>query len=648
MWAPMDRPTPTQSVRPRARRQGRPGSQPILVEESVGELVASGARGLVHLGGPAGSGKTVALRLLAERFSGQRATFLDDPAAEALQVDADGLQVYAARSPVARSHLLQLALAPWGEDEVLELLLRAAPERCGELYAPLIADPFAPALEGLPELWSAVVDACLAGQRPDVARALQSRLHRTLGSGARRRLVRAAAFSAVMRDTDRAARLWRDLAVRHAPAPGDRLARHAAAQLLLSAEHLSLPLRAGRVPDHLVDRLPPELLARAGARCARSSRARKVLERQAESVPSARATAASLLHAGDPSWLAGFLRAGRRETFELALGHFPGARLAGVRAGYVRFSSASLRESDWSGADLLELCAIRADLARASFHGACIGRFDARGADLDQADLSRLCCEQAFFAGSRLTRAQARAAELPAATFTQADLAGADFTGARLQASSLAGADLTGADFTAARLGRACMQGASVAGLCLARADLAGATLRGLDLRTADLLGANLAGADLSRGNLEGLVLPQAKLEGAFLIKAYLTGSRLRGADLCNARLTEAGLAEVDWEGADLREADFTRASFHLGSSRSGLLAGYPSQGTRTGFYTDARVDLGHRRPEDVRKANLCHTNLLGADVWAADFYLVDLRGAHYSSEQERHFRATGAILGAP
>ena len=264
-------------VRPRARRADRPGAEALLLEESVAELLASGARGLVFLGGPAGSGKTVAVRLLAERFPDRAGVFWDEPSDAALAAGTARLQLYAAREPVAGPHLLKLALAPWGEDELLELLLLRAPERCGELYPRLCADPFAPRLEGLPELWAAVVEACLEGRRPDVAGALQSRLHGTLGTGARRRLVRAAAFSAVMRDTDHAERLWRRLAELHPPAPGDRLAHHAAARLLLAAEHLLLPLRAGRVPDDLALCLSPELLARAGARCARSSRARKAV-----------------------------------------------------------------------------------------------------------------------------------------------------------------------------------------------------------------------------------------------------------------------------------------------------------------------------------------------------------------------------------
>jgi uncharacterized protein YjbI with pentapeptide repeats len=48
---------------------------------------------------------------------------------------------------------------------------------------------------------------------------------------------------------------------------------------------------------------------------------------------------------------------------------------------------------------------------------------------------------------------------------------------------------------------------------------------------------------------------------------------------------------------------------------------------------------------EAIRKANLCGADLRGALVAGVDFYLVDLRGAKYDSDQEAHFRQCDAIL---
>lgn len=47
----------------------------------------------------------------------------------------------------------------------------------------------------------------------------------------------------------------------------------------------------------------------------------------------------------------------------------------------------------------------------------------------------------------------------------------------------------------------------------------------------------------------------------------------------------------------------------------------------------------------DWERSNLCGADLRGADVDGVDFYLVDLRGAPYTAEQESHFRKCGAIL---
>jgi uncharacterized protein YjbI with pentapeptide repeats len=142
---------------------------------------------------------------------------------------------------------------------------------------------------------------------------------------------------------------------------------------------------------------------------------------------------------------------------------------------------------------------------------------------------------------------------------------------------------------------------------------------------------------------LPGGIFSQERLHGALF-----TGSQMPGANFSGAQLTEARLADVNWEGADLRGADLQYATFHMGSSRSGLV-GSPiaSEGSRTGFYTDEFTEQGFKAPEEIRKASLRNADLRGALVEQVDFYLVDLRGARYSSAQEAHFRACRAILEA-
>jgi hypothetical protein len=95
------------------------------------------------------------------------------------------------------------------------------------------------------------------------------------------------------------------------------------------------------------------------------------------------------------------------------------------------------------------------------------------------------------------------------------------------------------------------------------------------------------------------------------------------------------------WPNADLRGC-----TFHLGSSRNGLV-GSPiaSEGSRTGFYVDEFDQQTFRTPEEIRKANLRGADLRGARLDGTDFYLVDLRDAKYDLDQFGHLRRCGAIL---
>ena len=76
----------------------------------------------------------------------------------------------------------------------------------------------------------------------------------------------------------------------------------------------------------------------------------------------------------------------------------------------------------------------------------------------------------------------------------------------------------------------------------------------------ADLTGADLRDADLTRAVLTRADLRDAVLEGADLTRAVLTWANLTGADLRDAVLTWANLRNAVLEGADLRDADLTRA----------------------------------------------------------------------------------------
>ena len=117
----------------------------------------------------------------------------------------------------------------------------------------------------------------------------------------------------------------------------------------------------------------------------------------------------------------------------------------------------------------------------------------------------------------------------------------------------------------------------------------------------------------------------------------------------CNfegAALNNARMALINWEYCDLRNADLRGCSFHLGSTRCGLVGSpYPSHGTRTGFYTDEYKEQYFKPPELIRKANLFGADLRGANITGVDFYLVDLREAKYDRGQLDQLISTGAIL---
>lgn len=251
---------------------------------------------------------------------------------------------------------------------------------------------------------------------------------------------------------------------------------------------------------------------------------------------------------------------------------------------------------------------------------------------------------------ANLTDGDLHGAMLARARLDQAHIRGADLSGAQLHGASMVHATLILCNLSRARLCRADLRsarlfGANIEGADFSQASLDGADLSMLDLRIASFEGVTFRGARLADAILEELRLPGAQFEGASLKRAALTGSRMHEANFRGADLLATRLADIDWPGADLRDADLRGATFHMGTTRSGLLFGAPSEGTRTGFYTDEYYEQDFRAPEEIRKANLRGANLIGAILGDVDFYLVDLRDAQYTEAAGEHFRRCGAIL---
>ena len=594
----------------------------LLLEDELAALLAAGKRGVICIVGAAGSGKTTALEHLAALFGDRHdLALLDVPhVADALRLAVERLVICTSESPASNTAAINLQIARWGTDDLVEYLLAVHKEQCASVMARLRPDGRL-WLAGIPELWRVVLDRMAADPAiPDAETAIAAFLDAQLQQAGRGPLNRSIEFclQTVCRQRDLTIR---DLANAGVPREVVRLLSQPPAQFLLVARQLAEDLRRMEPCDYLKARLPREVIQRAAPLVAAGPEAISYLDQKLVRTRGKQAMAASLLYAAVPGWQP---RRRWRNAFDGA--HFAGAVWPGIN-----LTRARLRHVDFSGANL-------------------------RKAALDGCIADSACFSSAVLAGASLRKAQGRRATFTNADLTsvradQADFDGADFSGAKLDGAqlqhvSICGADLTGATLRGANLSGATLGGALLAGADFSDADLSEAWLANLSLSRANFLGACFRVAWMEGCNLEEMRLDGALMEGAHLLGAYLTGAMLRGSILKGACLRETGLAEIDLEGADLRDADLRGATFHMGSSRSGLVfSPYASEGSRTGFYTDDFSDQDFKSPEEIRKANLCGADLRGARIDDVDFYLVDLRGARYDRAQEQHLRRCGAIL---
>jgi uncharacterized protein YjbI with pentapeptide repeats len=632
------------TVKPRVISDG--GSDAFLLEDEIARLLEMKARGLVAVLGPAGSGKTTALQHLAAVFPAVPGLLLLDEGDFLGGADAAPVRliVYASEVAGPRPHLGVYRLASWEKDDLIEYLLSMHHQRCAAVMARVRDDDHG-LLGGVPELWRTVLDRLAFDDTiPDVRRAL----HRYLGA----QLVdvdlveraRSACLNAALTS---GADLMKALAELARPGFADglvRVLRHPAAQLLLASERIAAELHGDGDCDFLAKRLPRELVQAAAPLVANDRRAREHLYRLLAGPSWSHAMSASLLHAARVGWVP---TPGHRPW--LAGAYLDGARWPGIDLSGAYLGQAGLAGADLSRADLANAFAHQIDLSLAHLLDATLDEINADEADLSHANLSRTRARQARFQGACLEGATFDYAVLRRAYFGRANLTGASFRGADL--SQVRFIDFLAAppELVAEEACRAsATMGAKLEGTDFTGADLTEAVLWGLPLRQATWTGARFTRAKLNSCDLEGLELPGADFTEADLSGALLTGSTMPGACFARADLHKTGLADIDWEGTDLRGADLRGATFHLGSSRSGLV-GSPiaCEGSRTGFYTDDYDDQTYKAPEEIRKANLCGADLRGADIRGVDFYLVDLRGAIVDPDQAEHLRRCGAILEA-
>jgi uncharacterized protein YjbI with pentapeptide repeats/energy-coupling factor transporter ATP-binding protein EcfA2 len=609
-------------VRPRIIASATEASLPL--EDEVERWLDEGQPGSLQIVGGPGSGKSTALAHLAAIFPEHaRLRILDDPIEETTRSGPAAFTIFVGAQKSAATRTRSLSLAPWNRDELIEYLLGAHPRECASVMTRITKADFA-AFAGVPELWRIALDELaadpsLAGPPVAIVRFL-------------RRRVPSAEKVAQLEDFCLKSQAIAELAELAFPNIGNLLEkdsqrevmlllRHRLVRRILATERLVIQLENRDPNCDLSTRLPHSLVAAVGAMIAASPDAIGHLT-AAVRRPREQAMAASLLHAAVPGWVP----SDKFIPLYLDGAHLSGVKWPGLRLRTVGFRGTDLTQADLGWTKLDDGDATNATFVLANLQQASLNRFRAATADFSGADLTGVRGSAAHFVGANLKQATLKNALLDNVNFDRADLRWANFEGAQL----------TRAGFHYAEFGETNFRNANLTDAGFANADLT----------TCQFRGACLQGARLMKCVLEGMRLDELNCANARFDESLLTGSSMARSDLSGASLRSTGLADVEWPGACLRDADFRQATFHMGSSRSGLVDSViASEGTRTGFYTDDYNEQDFKSPEEIRKANLTFCDLRGALVEETDFYLVDLRGALYDARQAEHFRRSGAIL---
>ena len=286
-------------VRPRARvsRTGEIG----LLEEIVEEIANEYGSGFIRLTGGPGSGRSTALAHLAAIFSyNENITFLDNPTPEQLEAcSSDSITIAAMQSGDGRN--MELALQPWGMDELIEYMLAEHHDDCGSIIARLGTE----AKRGwCPQLAAIVMDQFAADyELHDASDAIVVHVHTLLPSLRQQNAATEYALAILVGGSKALAKATAKLTQSGCIAEAISLLRHKLVQLPLAASRIIGLLHEGYSAD-LENQLPFELIELLGWQCAASPVALEQLRkamalRRAEL---AHPMAASILLIAEPSW----------------------------------------------------------------------------------------------------------------------------------------------------------------------------------------------------------------------------------------------------------------------------------------------------------------------------------------------------------
>jgi uncharacterized protein YjbI with pentapeptide repeats len=273
-------------------------------------------------------------------------------------------------------------------------------------------------------------------------------------------------------------------------------------------------------------------------------------------------------------------------------------------------------------------------LAGLSFPGVVLRDSDLSHADLGQARLEGSDLTRARLRGTRLRNAALDGADLQQAVLIQADLRRASLRGVHFEGARLTRVDLSHASLEGARAGGSWLHACVLSGARLERSELDGAHLVECVLDEARLDSASLRGARLLRLDLRQTGLTKVDLSEATLTRCALAHRDLREVSAHRLRVNRCDLSGVDFYGADLHRASFQDCFLRGVRLRRADLRGVAFLRVRFG---EAE---GDRPAADLRDADLRGANLLGTDLEG-----VDLRGARLDDRLRSVAKRMGAWL---